>query len=125
MLVRSVLVKYGTSVFLHGPRLAVLAHLNSNRNSNFNSKPSCNPNYYMEQATFGEIAYSDWLRHVTCLSVSFRIGPVRITGFVSHFGYKGTTKENFEKPQKFNSFSKISDLDLFCTGSVRTVKTSV
>ena len=34
-------------------------------------------------------------------------GPVRITGFVSHFVYKGTTKGNFEKPQKFNEFSKL------------------
>ena len=30
--------------------------------------------YYMAQATSGEIACSDWLRRVTCLSVSFHIG---------------------------------------------------
>ena len=77
-LVRSELVKYRISVFLHGPRLAALAHLHCNRNSNCNSKPSCNPNYYMEQATSSEIAHSDWLKHVMCRSVSFRIGPVRI-----------------------------------------------
>ena len=57
---------------------------------------------------YGEIACSDWLRRITCRSVSFRIGQVRITGFVSHFVYEGTTKGNFEKPQKFNEFSKLS-----------------
>ena len=31
--------------------------------------------YYMAQATSCEIALSDWLRRVTCRSVSFRIGP--------------------------------------------------
>ena len=35
-----------------------------------------------------------------------RIGPVRITGFVSHFVHERTTKRNFEK--KFNEFSKLS-----------------
>ena len=45
-------------------------------------------NYYMAQATFGEITCSNWLRRVTCRPVIFRIGPVRITGFVSHFVYK-------------------------------------
>ena len=38
----------------------------------------------MEQATFGEIVCSHWLRRVTCRSVSFHIGPVRNTSFVSH-----------------------------------------
>ena len=61
----------------------------------------------MAQTTSGKIACSDWLRRVTCRSVIFRNGPVRITGFVSHFVYKGTTKGNFEKPQKFNEFSKL------------------
>ena len=42
------------------------------------------------------------------LSVIFRIGPVRITGFFSHFVYKGATKGNFEKAQKFNEFIKLS-----------------
>ena len=37
----------------------------------------------MAQATSGKIACSDWLRRVTCRSVICRIGPVRITGFVS------------------------------------------
>ena len=64
--------------------------------------------YYMAQATSGKIACSDWLRRVTCQSVIFRTGPVRITGFVSHFVYKGTTKRNFKKPRKFNEFSKLS-----------------
>ena len=64
--------------------------------------------YYTAQATFCKIACSDWLRRVTCRSVSFRIAPVRITGFVSHFVYKGTTKGNFKKPQKFNEFNKLS-----------------
>ena len=62
----------------------------------------------MAQATCRKIACSDWLRRVTCRSVIIRIGPVRITGFVSHFVYKGTAKGNFEKPQKFNKFSKLS-----------------
>ena len=57
----------------------------------------------MAQATSGEITYTDWLRHVTCRSI-FRIEPVRITGFISHFG---TTKENSEEHQKFNEFSKL------------------
>ena len=52
------------------------------------------------QATSREIACSDWLRRVTCRSVSFRIGPVQIMGFVSHVVYKRTTKGNFEKPPK-------------------------
>ena len=34
--------------------------------------------YYMTQATSGEVACSHWLRRVTCRSVSFRIGPVRM-----------------------------------------------
>ena len=51
---------------------------------------------------------SDWLRRVTCRSVSFRIGQVRIMGFVRHFVSKRTTKRNVEKPQKFNEFSKLS-----------------
>ena len=38
----------------------------------------------------------------------FRTGSVRNTGFVSHFVYKRTKKGNFEKPQKFNEFSKLS-----------------
>ena len=46
----------------------------------------------MAQATSGEIACSHWLTRVTCRSVSFRIGQVRITGFASHFVYKRTTK---------------------------------
>ena len=62
----------------------------------------------MAQVTSGEIACSNWLRCVTCRSVIFRIGQVRITGFVSHFVYKVTTKGNFEKPQKSNEFSKLS-----------------
>ena len=33
----------------------------------------------MAQATSGEITCSDWLRRVTCRSVRFRIGAVRIT----------------------------------------------
>ena len=33
---------------------------------------------------------------------------VRISGFVSHYVYKRTTKENFEKPQKISEFSKLS-----------------
>ena len=61
----------------------------------------------MAQATSGKIACSNWLRYVTCRSVIFRIGQVRITGFVSHFVYKVTTKVNFEKPQKFSEFSKL------------------
>ena len=70
--------------------------------------------YYMAQATSREIACYDWLSRVTCRSVIFRIGPVRITGFVSHFVYKGTTKETLketketEKPRTFNEFSKLS-----------------
>ena len=64
--------------------------------------------YYMAQATSGEIACSHWLGRVTCQSVSFRIGPVRIMGFVSHFVNKRTTKGNFEKRQKFNEFNKLS-----------------
>ena len=36
---------------------------------------------------------------VTCRSVIFRIEPIQITGFFSHFVYKGTTKLNFGKPQ--------------------------
>ena len=63
---------------------------------------------FLLQATSGKIACSNWLRRVTCRSVIFRIGPVRITGFVSHFGYKGTTKGNFEKLQTFNEFSRLS-----------------
>ena len=51
----------------------------------------------MAQATSGKIVCSDWLRRVTRRSVIVLIGPVRITGFVSHFVYKGTTKGNFEK----------------------------
>ena len=62
----------------------------------------------MSQATSGEIAFSNWLRRVMWRSVIFRIGQVRITGFVSHFVYKVTTKANFEKPQKCNEFSKLS-----------------
>ena len=62
----------------------------------------------MAQAISGKIAGSNWLRRVTCRSVTFRIGPVRITGFASHFVYKGTTKGNFGKPQKFYEFSKLS-----------------
>ena len=64
--------------------------------------------WHKAQATSGEIACSDWLRRVTCRSVIFRIGSVQITGFVSHFVYEGTTKGNFEKPQKFDEFSKLS-----------------
>ena len=64
--------------------------------------------YYMAQATSGEIACSNWLRRVTCWSVIFRSGPFRITCFISHFVYEGTTKGNFETPQKFNEFSKLS-----------------
>ena len=75
-------------------------------------------NYYIAQATSGEIACSDQRRRVTCWSVIIRIGPVRITGFVSHFVYKRTTKGNFEKPQKFNQFSKLSTK--ICTS--RTMK---
>ena len=62
----------------------------------------------MAQATSGKIACSNWVRRVTCRSVICRIGPVWITGFVSHFVYKGTTKGNFEKLQKFNEFSKLN-----------------
>ena len=62
----------------------------------------------MAQATSGKIVCSNWLKRVTCRSVFFRNGPVPITGFVSHFVYKGTTIGNFEKPQKFNEFSKLS-----------------
>ena len=54
-------------------------------------------NHYMAQATFGEIACYDWRKRVTC----------RFKGFVSHFVYKRTTKGNFEKPKKFNEFSKL------------------
>ena len=61
----------------------------------------------MAQATSGKIVCSNWLKRVTCRSVFFRNGPVPITGFVSHFVYKGTTIGNFEKPQKFNEFSKL------------------
>ena len=50
----------------------------------------------MTQATSGKVACSDWLRRVTCGSVIFRIAPVRITGFVSHFVYKKRTKGNFQ-----------------------------
>ena len=46
----------------------------------------------MAQVTSGEIACSGWLRRVT--SLSFRIGK--------------TTKENFDKLQKSNEFSKLS-----------------
>ena len=63
---------------------------------------------YMAQATSGKIACSDWLRRVTCRSVIFRIRPVRIAVFVSHFVYEATTKGNIEKPHKFNEFSKLS-----------------
>ena len=38
-----------------------------------------------------QIVCSDWLR--------------RVTDFVGHFVYKGTTKGNFEKQQKFNKSS--------------------
>ena len=54
----------------------------------------------MAQATSGEIACSHWLRRIMCRCGSFRIGPVRITGFVSHFVYKRTANGNVEKPQK-------------------------
>ena len=64
--------------------------------------------FYMSQATSGEIAFSNWLRRVMWRSVIFRIGQVRITGFVSHFVYKVTTKANFEKLQKCNEFRKLS-----------------
>ena len=47
--------------------------------------PTVTQYYYIAKATSGEIACSHWLRRVTCRSVSFRIEPVRITGFVSHF----------------------------------------
>ena len=60
------------------------------------------------QVTSSEIACYHWLTRVTCRSVSFSIGPVRITGFVSRFVYKRTAKGNFEKPQKLNEFSKLS-----------------
>ena len=50
--------------------------------------------YYMAQATSGEIACSDWLRRVTCRSVSFRIGPVRITDY--HFVYKKPRKKTLK-----------------------------
>ena len=69
---------------------------------------SSNGVYYMAQATSCEIVCSDWLSSVTCRSVIFRIGQVRIAGFISHFVYKGTMKGNFEKPQEFNEFSKLS-----------------
>ena len=55
------------------------------------------------ESTFGEIPCSDWLRRVMCRTVIFRYWT-----FVSHFVYKATTKENFEKPQQFNEFSKLS-----------------
>ena len=70
--------------------------------------PTVTQYYYMAQATSGEITCSHWLRRVTCWSVSFRIGPLRITGFVSRFVYKRTRKGNYEKPQKLNEFSKLS-----------------
>ena len=54
--------------------------------------------YYVAQVTSRGIACSDWLRGVTCRSVIFRIGLVRITGFVSHFVHERTTKINFKKP---------------------------
>ena len=59
----------------------------------------------MAQATSGKIVCSDWLRRVTWRSVIVLIGRVRITGVVSHFVYKGTTKGNFEKQQIFNKSS--------------------
>ena len=65
----------------------------------------------MAQAISGEIACSDCLRRLTCRFVTFRIGPDRVTGFVSHFVYKGTTNIIFEK-------SCPTDLD-------RTAQTSV
>ena len=63
---------------------------------------------FLLQATSGKIACSNWLRRVTCRSVILRIRPVWITGFVSHFVHKGTTKGNCEKLQKFNEFSKLN-----------------
>ena len=71
-------------------------------------KPAHKNLYYIAQATSCKIAYFDWLRRVTCRSVIYRIEPVRITGFVTHFVYKGTTKRNFEKLQRFNEFSRLS-----------------
>ena len=45
-----------------------------------------------------------------CRSVSFRIGPVGIAGFVSDFVYKQTTKGNSKKRKaaKLNEFSKLN-----------------
>ena len=60
----------------------------------------------MAQATSGEIACSDSLRRVTMPVRNFPYWTGWITSFVTHFVYDGTTKGNFEKPHKFNEFSK-------------------
>ena len=68
--------------------------------------------------------------------VLFRNGSVRITGFVSYFVYKGTTKWYFEKLQKFNEFSKLSTKsclsrtmnnlkESFTTMKARTTRTTI
>ena len=64
----------------------------------------------MGQDSFCEIAFSHWLRRVTCRSVIVSVlhGSVQITGFVNHFVYKRTTKGNYEKPQKLSEFCKFS-----------------
>ena len=54
----------------------------------------------MAQATSSEIACPHWLTRVTCRSVSFRIGSVRITGFVSDFGYAKEDKRKSIKAAK-------------------------
>ena len=59
----------------------------------------------MAQATSGGIACSDWLRGVTCQSVSVT-GPYY--GFRQPFCLRRKTKGNFEKSQKFNEFINLS-----------------
>ena len=56
----------------------------------------------MAQTISGEIACSEWCRVQTCQICDSGIWRVRITGFVSHFVYKGTTQWKLEKPQKCN-----------------------
>ena len=57
---------------------------------------SLNCTYYMAQVASCEISCSDWMTSFTCRSVIFRIVPVRITGFASHFANELKTKRTLK-----------------------------